>query len=66
MNCPLCNVIMRIDKTDDVLKGDKRYTRFYYKCRTKTCPNYNKIIIDDQLNNKPLIIEPPEVTSTDE
>ena len=66
MKCPLCNVAARIDSVDPVLKSDGLYNRFAYKCRTKTCPNYNKVFkTEDSKSDKPLIIETNEVPSAE-
>jgi hypothetical protein len=66
MNCPYCNVIARIDHRADVIKknedGLKIYTRIFYKCRTSSCPNYNKVFTSEDIpSESQLLIEEPEV-----
>ncbi len=66
MICPLCNVEARIESVDPVLKTDGLYNRIAYKCRTKDCPNYNKVFkTEDTKSDKPLIVETNEVPSAE-
>ena len=66
MLCPLCNVEARIESVTPVLKSDGLYNRMAFKCRTKTCPNYNTVFATvDSKSDIPLVIETDEVPSTE-
>lgn len=66
MKCPLCNVEARIDSVSPVLKSDGLYNRISYKCRTKSCSNYDKVFkTEDSKSDIPLIVETDEVPSTE-
>lgn len=44
MKCPLCNTEAKIQKSQNIIKGDKLFRRMFYVCRDKNCANYEKEI----------------------
>lgn len=47
MKCPLCKVEGRIEKSDLVINEGSVSYRIQYKCRTKSCANYNTVFHTD-------------------
>lgn len=44
MKCPLCKNEMRIESNDLVQRPDGTFAyRMQFKCRTKSCANYDKV-----------------------
>ena len=45
MKCPLCNNEMRIESNTLVQRPDETFAyRMQFKCRTKSCANFDKIV----------------------
>lgn len=43
MKCPLCKIEGRIERSELVINQGTVSYRVQYKCRTRTCPNFNKV-----------------------
>ena len=60
MKCPLCKNEMRIESNDLVQRPDGTFAyRMQFKCRTKSCANYNKVTATTYDPVTP-IVEPQE------
>lgn len=60
MKCPLCKNEMRIESNDLVQRPDGIFAyRMQFKCRTKSCANYNKVTATTYDPVTP-IVEPQE------
>lgn len=42
MKCPLCNTEAKIQKSQNIIKGEKLFRRMFYVCRDTNCANYEK------------------------
>lgn len=60
MKCPLCKNEMRIESNDLVQRPNGTFAyRMQFKCRSKDCPNYDKIVKTTYDPIEP-IVEPAE------
>ena len=60
MKCPLCKNEMRIESNDLVQRPDGNFAyRMQFKCRTKSCANYDKVTATTYDPVTP-IVEPQE------
>lgn len=56
MKCPLCNTEAKIQKSVNVLKGDKLFRRMTFVCRNSSCKQYEKAVGMKDLE-QPIVFE---------